>query len=76
MPWGTIIAIYFVVWWVMLFVTLPFGVRSQAEHGEIAHGTDPGAPVAPQLLRKVIWTSVIAVPVTALAIVFVTRFFE
>ena len=24
-------AIYFVLWWVTLFVTLPFGVRSQHE---------------------------------------------
>jgi len=27
-------AIYFVLWWVVLFVTLPFGVRSQHEDGE------------------------------------------
>ena len=26
-------AIYFVLWWVTLFVTLPFGVRSQHEDG-------------------------------------------
>ena len=26
-------AIYFVLWWVVLFLTLPFGVRSQHEDG-------------------------------------------
>ena len=43
---STALAIYFVLWWVVLFVTLPFGVRSQHEDGEGAPGTDPGAPVA------------------------------
>ena len=42
---STMFAIYFVLWWVVLFVTLPFGVRSQHEDGEGAAGTDPGAPV-------------------------------
>ena len=42
---STALAIYFVIWWVVLFVTLPFGVRSQHEDGEGAPGTDPGAPV-------------------------------
>ena len=27
-------AIYFVIWWIALFLTLPFGVRSQHEDGE------------------------------------------
>lgn len=30
---STALAIYFVLWWVTLFVTLPFGVRSQHEEG-------------------------------------------
>ena len=38
---STALAIYFVLWWVVLFVTLPFGVRSQHEDGEGAPGTDP-----------------------------------
>ena len=44
-PISTALAIYFVVWWIVLFLTLPFGVRSQHEDGEGAPGTDPGAPV-------------------------------
>ena len=40
----TAIAIYFIIWWVVLFAVLPFGVRSQEESGEVAPGTDPGAP--------------------------------
>ena len=41
---GTVIAIYFLVWWLVLFAVLPFGVRSQHEGGDIPPGTDPGAP--------------------------------
>ena len=53
-------AIYFVIWWVVLFLTLPFGVRSQHEDGEGAPGTDPGAPVATRMGRKLIWTTALS----------------
>jgi len=60
-------AIYFVLWWVVLFVTLPFGVRSQFEDGVGAPGTDPGAPVASQMGRKLIWTTAISAIIFAIA---------
>lgn len=53
-------AIYFVLWWVTLFTTLPFGVQSQHEQGVSAPGTDPGAPVASLIGRKLIWTTIIS----------------
>jgi len=53
-------AIYFVVWWLVLFVTLPFGVRSQAEEGVAVPGSDPGAPTAPLMLKKLIWTTIVS----------------
>ena len=56
----TSLAIYFIVWWVVLFLVLPWGIRSQAESGEIAHGTDPGAPAVPNLRAKLLWTTVVA----------------
>jgi len=60
-------AIYFVMWWIVLFVTLPFGVRSQQEDGGVVPGSDPGAPVASQMGRKLIWTTAISAVVFALA---------
>ena len=57
---STGLAIYFVFWWIVLFLTLPFGIRSQHEDGEGAPGTDPGAPVAPRMGRKLIWTTLIS----------------
>ncbi len=53
-------AIYFVLWWIVLFAVLPFGVRSQMENGEEIAGTDPGAPSAARMGRKLLWTTVIS----------------
>ena len=58
-------AIYFVIWWTVLFLTLPFGVRSQHEDGESPPGTDPGAPVATMMGRKLIWTTLLSAVIFA-----------
>ena len=55
------LAIYFVLWWLTLFLTLPFGVRSQSEDGTAVPGSEPGAPVAPLMLRKLLWTTLLSV---------------
>ena len=54
------LAIYFVVWWVVLFAVLPFGVRSQHEEGGGVAGTDPGAPVVHGMGMKLVWTTIIS----------------
>jgi predicted secreted protein len=56
---ATAIAIYFLIWWIMLFAVLPWGVRAQGEEGA-APGTDPGAPTVPRLRAKLIWTTIAA----------------
>ena len=55
-----------IIWWVVLFAVLPWGVRSQHEHGTVEDGTEPGAPVAAHMLRKVIATTLIALVVWGL----------
>jgi predicted secreted protein len=65
-PIGSAIAIYFVTWWICLFVTLPFGVRSQREAGDVVRGSEPGAPILHRLWPKLAVTSIIAAAVTAL----------
>jgi predicted secreted protein len=57
---STAFAIYFVLWWIVLFTTLPFGVRSQHEEGGGVEGTDPGAPIVARMGYKLIWTTVIS----------------
>src|SRR3954470_1332798 len=64
---STAFAIYFVIWWITLFLTLPFGVRSQHEDGEGVAGTDPGAPIVARMGRKLIWTTVISAAIYGLA---------
>lgn len=44
MGFGTGFAIYFIIWWVVLFTVLPFWSRSQADEGEITLGTTHSAP--------------------------------
>jgi predicted secreted protein len=65
---STAFAIYFVLWWLTLFLTLPFGVRSQHEDGVGAPGTDPGAPIASRMVAKLIWTTLISAAIFALAL--------
>ncbi|HEY1747233.1 MAG TPA: DUF1467 family protein [Xanthobacteraceae bacterium] len=57
MPVTTAIAVFFLIWWIVLFAVLPWGVRSQHESDEIVPGTDPGAPAIPYLFRKLVWTT-------------------
>jgi predicted secreted protein len=54
----TAIAIYFLIWWIMLFAVLPWGVRSQHESGAMERGTDPGAPVLARVWMKLLWTTI------------------
>lgn len=65
-PTSMAVAIYFTVWWTVLFAVLPWGVRSQQEAGEVAPGTEPGAPQAPRLWIKALWTTGISAVVFAL----------
>lgn len=60
MTFTNAIAVYFLVWWLVLFAVLPWGVRSQEEHGEISPGSDPGAPAIPRLWLKLLWTTIVS----------------
>jgi predicted secreted protein len=62
MPFSILLAaaIFMTIWFTVLFAVLPFGIRSQHEAGEVAPGTDPGAPVVPKLAAKFAWTTLIA----------------
>jgi predicted secreted protein len=54
------IAIYLLIWWVLLFAMLPIGVRTQSDEGEVTPGTAESAPLAPRLLLKMLATTVIS----------------
>jgi predicted secreted protein len=55
------LALYFIIWWVVLFAMLPIGVRTAEEAGEkAAPGTAESAPHTPNLLPKMVATTVVA----------------
>lgn len=65
MSFVTLILVYVIIWWLVFFAALPVGVQGQHETEEGAQdGTDPGAPVKPNLLKKAMVTSVIALVLT------------
>jgi predicted secreted protein len=66
------LAVYFVIWWTVLFAVLPFGVRTQGEAGEVVPGTPESAPVAPRMLRTFAITTVVAGAMFALVYTIVT----
>jgi predicted secreted protein len=57
MNWFSQFAIFLLIWFVVLFAVLPWGVKRNAEPRP---GHDPGAPANPQLVRKVFATTVIS----------------
>ena len=43
------IAVYFMIWWIVLFAVLPFGrPQTQDEAGDIVPGSEPSAPTRPR----------------------------
>jgi predicted secreted protein len=59
MGWTTGIAVYVVIWWVVIFMVLPWGVQTIDEK-DIAKGHASSAPKRPLLLRKMAVTTVVA----------------
>jgi predicted secreted protein len=56
------IAVFFTIWWVALFAVLPLAARSRYEPEEAVRprGVEPGAPIAPHLMRVAVWTTALA----------------
>lgn len=59
--WFTILMTYVVVWWMILFMALPFGAKLPDEAGE---GHSSGAPAKTHLAIKSAITTVLAALVT------------
>lgn len=58
MGWPTFIAGYFVVWWLALFLVLPFGTRTTAQPDELTGWR--GTPIAPRFWRTVLATTLLS----------------
>ncbi len=56
----TVLALYFILWWLSLFVILPFGVKTQDDEGDVTLGTVSSAPNKPLIIKKMIATTVLS----------------
>ncbi|MGE0408340.1 MAG: DUF1467 family protein [Amphiplicatus sp.] len=67
-PIGAVV-IFLLVWWLVLFAVLPWGVRGRwEEKDDGVVGADPGAPVAAKMKRKLLWTTIIAAVLWAIIV--------
>ncbi len=62
------LVLYAVLWFLILLMVLPLGVRSQEEAGEVEPGTPASAPETPMVGRKMLWATGLAA--VAWAVVF------
>ncbi|HET9536070.1 MAG TPA: DUF1467 family protein [Mesorhizobium sp.] len=60
MSWVSIVAIFFIIWWTVLFAALPFGLKTQDDDGDVTLGTTSSAPRGPHILRAMLRTTVVA----------------
>jgi predicted secreted protein len=65
MDWFQTIIVFAVVWWLILFMVLPFGA---APPDEVEPGMATSAPAKPRIGLKLAITTVLAVVVTALVV--------
>lgn len=56
----TILAFYFILWWLTLFAILPVGVKTQGESDDVTLGTVSSAPSKPMLLKKMLATTIVS----------------
>ncbi len=66
------LAIYLILWWLVLFLVLPFGVKKDQS---IISGNDPGAPKETFLKKKIILTSIISLFLTIIVIIIKNEIF-
>jgi predicted secreted protein len=57
MGWFTGVVVFIIIWWVVVFMVLPWGARPP-ENPEPGHA--PSAPENPQMLKKALVTTALA----------------
>ena len=60
MGWISGLAIFFIIWWTVLFAVLPFGNQIPEGEDQLL-GTQEGTPKNPRIMRKAMITTVVAV---------------
>jgi len=58
--WATGTAVYLVIWWLVIFMVLPWGAGSVIDDEDVKKGQAPSAPKKPRMLLKVAITTAIS----------------
>ena len=58
MGWFSGIVVFVIIWWLVLFMVLPWGIRRDEDPEP---GNEPAAPANPMLWRKALITTAIAI---------------
>ena len=66
------LVIYLILWWLVFFIMLPFGVERDQE---VTFGNDPGAPKKSLVKEKAIISSFITLILTSVAIIIKNEIF-
>ncbi len=57
MSWTSGLAIYVVIWWLVIFLVLPWGRGNTIGADDVDKGQDAGAPVKPRMVVKMAVTT-------------------
>jgi len=60
MSWMTLTAIFFLIWWTLLFASLSAGLRTQDEAGEVVPGTVASAPSGRHMGRVLLRNTIVS----------------
>lgn len=60
MGWPTSVAVFAIIWWLVLFLVLPWGIAGNIDAADVANGQDAGAPRKPHLWLKLLVTTLAA----------------
>ena len=66
------LVIYLILWWLVFFVMLPFGIERDQD---VTFGNDPGAPKKSLVKKKAIISSFITLILTSVAIIIKNEIF-
>ena len=60
MAWLSAFAVYFILWWLVLFAVLPFSLRTQDEEGDVTLGTTASAPAGSHMRRAALRATIVS----------------
>ena len=65
MPITSALVLFAVIWFLTLFIVLPLRLQTQGDVGEIEPGTHVGSPENPQMKKRFMVTTVVALGIWA-----------